>query len=56
MEIGYGGLNEKHLLWPWEFKHLVSVMVCMFSPGSGAIRRYSLVGIGVSLWTWVLIP
>ena len=28
----------------------------MLGPGSGAVRKYSLVGVGVSLWVWVLIP
>ena len=26
----------------------------MFGPGSGAVRRCGLVGVGVSLWVWAL--
>jgi hypothetical protein len=28
----------------------------MLDHGSGTIRRYGLVGVGVSLWRWALIP
>jgi len=28
----------------------------MLGPGSGTIRRCGLVGVGVSLWVWALIP
>ena len=28
----------------------------MLSPGSGTIRRCGLVGVGVSMWVWALIP
>jgi len=28
----------------------------MLSPGSGTIRRCSLVGVGVLLWSWALRP
>jgi len=27
--------------------------LCMFNPGSDTIRRYSLVGVGVSLGVWL---
>ena len=26
----------------------------MLGPGSGTIRRYDLVGVGMSLWAWAL--
>lgn len=33
-----------------------SVGLYMLGPGSGAIRRCSLVPVGVSLWAWALKP
>jgi hypothetical protein len=28
----------------------------MFGPESGTIRRCGIVGVGVSLWAWALMP
>jgi hypothetical protein len=36
-----------------KFCLLVMVCVCMLIPESGTIRRCGLVGVGVSLWTWL---
>ena len=50
----------------WRIKGLfdlhvhITVQLCdglhMLGPGSGTIRRYGPVGVGVALWMWALIP
>jgi hypothetical protein len=54
-EQRFGSINQMNPFLPKLILVMEFMLVVMFNPGSGTIQC-SLLGIGVSLWLWALIP